>query len=197
MNDMPWHKRLELNLIDIIDEPSRKRILQGSEKLANADHATKGKWVKVAMEKFDELIPDERVRRAIMKECSCRCQDEFIEEFRNEYNRHKDIDKLIDYLHGRCFINRPERDGNIVYITKAPAHPEEYSKATTQLEKQYYFCHCEYARGAREQISKTYCYCGAGWCQRIWEGILEQPIRIEIVKSVLWGDDVCQFAVYI
>ena len=41
------------------------------------------------------------------------------------------------------------------------------------------------------------CYCRAGWYRQQFEGIFEKPIRIEIVKSVLRGDDVCRFAIHI
>ena len=67
----------------------------------------------------------------------------------------------------------------------------------TTKDKRYYFCHCDYARAVNDQISLTYCYCGAGWCKGIWETVLEKPIRVDIVKSVLQGDDVCRFAVHI
>jgi predicted hydrocarbon binding protein len=46
-------------------------------------------------------------------------------------------------------------------------------------------------------MSGTYCYCGAGWYKQLWEGILGQPVRIEVLKSVLQGDDRCTFAIHL
>lgn len=197
MKELPWHEKLKKNLKDFIDEAERKKLLKGSEKLDQADPKEKAAWVKTVMEKFDRLIPDEKDRWKIMKECSCSCQDTSMADYKAEYEKHRDIDKLIDYLHGKAFSIKPVREGNIIYITKAPAFPEEYKKAKTQEEKRYYFCHCEYARAADSDLSPTYCYCGAGWCQRIWEEILGRPVKIEIVESVLQGGKVCKFAVHI
>jgi len=197
MKELPWHEKLKKNLKDFIDEAEQKRLLKGSGDIDKADPKEKAAWVKTVMEKFDRLIPDEKDRWDIMKKCSCSCQDESMADYRAEYEKHKDIDKLIDYLHGKAFLNKPVRDGNIIYITKAPAFPEEYKEAKTQKEKRYYFCHCDYARAADSDLSPTYCYCGAGWCQRILEGILGRPVKIEIVESVLQGGDVCKFAVHI
>lgn len=197
MKELPWHEKLKKNLKDFIDEAERKKLLKGSEEIDQADPKEKAAWVKTVMEKFDRLIPDEKDRWKIMKECSCSCQDTSMADYKAEYEKHRDIDKLIDYLHGKAFSIKPVREGNIIYITKAPAFPEEYKKAKTQEEKRYYFCHCEYARAADSDLSPTYCYCGAGWCQRIWEEILGRPVKIEIVESVLQGGKVCKFAVHI
>jgi predicted hydrocarbon binding protein len=43
----------------------------------------------------------------------------------------------------------------------------------------------------------SFCYCGAGWYRRQWEGAIDRPVTIEIVKSILKGDDVCQFAIHL
>ncbi|MCP4633451.1 MAG: hypothetical protein GY855_11040 [candidate division Zixibacteria bacterium] len=197
MTEMPWPEKLRKNLKDFIDESERKKLINGSGDIDKAAPKEKAAWVKSVMAKFDRLIPDDKDRRKIMKECSCSCQYDSMEDYKAEYDKHKDIDKLIDYLHGKAFLNKPIRDGNTIYITKAPAFPDEYKKAKTKEEKRYYFCHCEYARASDSELSSTYCYCGAGWCQRIWEGILGHPVEIEVVESVLHGGDVCKFAVHI
>jgi len=36
-----------------------------------------------------------------------------------------------------------------------------------------------------------------GWYNQLWEGIFEQPIRVDIVRSILKGDDSCTFAVHL
>ena len=43
----------------------------------------------------------------------------------------------------------------------------------------------------------TYCYCGAGYYKGIWEEILQQPVQVEVLESVLQGGDVCKIAVYL
>ncbi|HUT21312.1 MAG TPA: hypothetical protein VM366_19345 [Anaerolineae bacterium] len=44
-------------------------------------------------------------------------------------------------------------------------------------------------------IPEIYCYCGAGYYKGIWEAILGQPVRVEVLESVLKGGDVCTIAI--
>ena len=46
-------------------------------------------------------------------------------------------------------------------------------------------------------MSRTYCYCGAGWYQQLWDGIMGQPVRVEVLKSILQVDDRCSFAIHL
>ena len=48
-----------------------------------------------------------------------------------------------------------------------------------------------------ETIPVIYCYCGAGFYTGIWEEILQKPVKVEVLESVLKGDDVCTFAIYL
>jgi hypothetical protein len=95
------------------------------------------------------------------------------------------------------FYVRPKKEGNVIYFTKVAHDIEGFNKAKTAEGKRYCYCHCDYIKAATEPISATHCYCSAGWYKRIREGILERPVRVELIKSVMQGDDICQFAVYI
>lgn len=44
-------------------------------------------------------------------------------------------------------------------------------------------------------LSPTYGYCGAGFYQGLWEETLQQPVEVELLQSVLAGDDACRFAI--
>jgi predicted hydrocarbon binding protein len=46
-------------------------------------------------------------------------------------------------------------------------------------------------------ISATYCYCGAGFYKGIWEEILQEPVEVEVLESVLKGDQVCTIAIHL
>lgn len=73
-------------------------------------------------------------------------------------------------------------------------------KETDPVKKRQLCCHCPRVRDALRSevdISPTYCYCGAGFYKGIWEGILQQPVRVEILETVLQGDEVCKFAMYL
>jgi len=197
MGNPKWAGRLSDSLTRFVGTTGTKKIMEGAETLETLDENGKAEWVTRAMDKLDAQISDEEAKFQIMTECSCRCYEEHLEELRQEYNKSSDIDRLLDIMHGKIFLVKPVREGNIVYITKAPRFPEQYRKATTPAEMKYYFCHCDYARAASDNISPTYCYCGAGWCKRIWESVLGRTVRVDITKSVLQGDEVCKFAVHL
>ena len=46
-------------------------------------------------------------------------------------------------------------------------------------------------------MSDTFCYCSAGWERQQWEGAIGQPVRVDVVKSLLKGDDLCEFAIHL
>jgi len=52
-------------------------------------------------------------------------------------------------------------------------------------------------RDNMDGLSPTYCYCGAGWYRQLWEGVLGRQLEIDLVKTVVRGDDVCQFAIHL
>jgi predicted hydrocarbon binding protein len=49
--------------------------------------------------------------------------------------------------------------------------------------------------GEDPRLPQTYCYCGAGFYQGIWEKVLDEPVQVEVLESVMTGGDVCQIAV--
>jgi hypothetical protein len=60
------------------------------------------------------------------------------------------------------------------------------------------YCHCPRIRAALhsvEHMPSLYCYCGAGFYKAIWEEILQRPIQVDVLESVLDGDEVCRFAI--
>jgi len=43
----------------------------------------------------------------------------------------------------------------------------------------------------------TYCYCGAGFYKGIWEEILQEPVEVEVLESVLKANEVCKIAIHL
>lgn len=197
MGNPAWARKLSESIERYLGKAIMSEIMTNSGKFEALDEEARAAWIKEAMDKLDARVADEETKIKIMTECSCQCYDEHIEEFKKEYRKHGDIDRLLEIMHGKVFLVKPVRDGDIVYVTKAPRFPEEHRNAKTAREKTYFFCHCNHAKAAKGRISPTYCLCGAGWCKKIWEGALERPVKVDILKSVLQGDHVCQFAVHL
>jgi predicted hydrocarbon binding protein len=93
--------------------------------------------------------------------------------------------------------SRPHCEGNVVVEVKAPADAEAFAKAQTPDEKRVAYCHCPLARAAKRPLPRPYCCCGGGWYRGIWEFIIEKPVRAELIKSVMSGDEHCAFAVHL
>jgi hypothetical protein len=159
-----------------------------------------------ALECLEAEVPDEDTRSQIMRGCSHRFPRWRIEQMRAEYERLGSIDALLAIMHmdrsvdGQGWYGQQIRVGNIIYTTKDPADQEGYKKAGTDLDRRTAYCFCGLVKGHMKsggEIPFTHCYCGAGWFHQLWEGILGQFVEIEIVTSVLQGDDVCLFAVHL
>jgi len=94
------------------------------------------------------------------------------------------------------------RDGDRIIATKIPksGYLAAYLREADPERRRQIYCHCPRVRDAPQRgtaLPETYCYCGAGYYQGIWETILGQPVRVEVLKSVLRGDDVCTIAIYL
>jgi predicted hydrocarbon binding protein len=94
------------------------------------------------------------------------------------------------------------RAGDNIVATKIPKSGflVEYMNETDPERKRQYYCHCPRIRDllkSGDSLSPTYCYCGAGYYKGIWEEILQQPVEVEVLESVLQGDEVCRIAVHL
>lgn len=173
----------------------RQEILAGHEALSSLTESDRAEWTKRVMNSIDVLIPDEKERYDLMANCSCTCADELITDHRTFYRETGDLDQLLDRMYRNPFYVRPQRDGDTIYFRKMPHDATAHAAASTDADRRYHYCHCDYARAATLPVSRTHCFCSAGWYRRIWEGILERPVRVELLRSVLQGDAWCEFAV--
>ncbi|MHA2281641.1 MAG: GyrI-like domain-containing protein [Promethearchaeota archaeon] len=110
------------------------------------------------------------------------------------------IDSVLDMMEeDNAWGNRPFREANVIIATKNPADREAYDKATTPEERRRAACFCPVIRDHLEDddIPIEYCQCSAGWERRQWELALSKPVRVDVLKSVLQGDDLCQFTIHI
>ncbi len=203
-----WLESLSENLDRYVGKNIRKKVMQGSERLTgDIPPKEKARWFKGAMERLDTLV-DEKDRKTIMM---CSCPDRFpkkrIKFLRKKYLELGSIDALFPVMnedtswYGLSWYEYPVRKGNVIYVTKIPYNPKGVKAAENDEEKRLSYCHCPIMKSllkAGENISPTFCYCGAGWYKQLWEGILEKPIeKIDMLKSVCSGDDSCEFAIHL
>ena len=83
---------------------------------------------------------------------------------------------------------------NTIVIATIPYHIRAYMNAETRSERQLHYCHCGCVNASLEPIPLPFCYCGAGYHQRLLEGILDRLVKVNIVHTVMHGADFCRFS---
>ena len=158
------------------------------------------------MEKLDKLA-DKDKKYDILSSCAHVFPVGQIEKLKSVYEETrtktndslKAVDAVIEFMNEDPGWGEPPlREGNVIYSTKQPRDTQAYKNAKSEVEKRKSYCFCPLVRNHLDNgMSITFCFCGAGWCRQQWEGAIGKPVRIDVVKSVLKGDDVCQFAIHL
>jgi hypothetical protein len=135
-----------------------------------------------------------------------RHRQKFVEELEGHmvngtlfYNQKIDAD-VIAFVKENLEIEGGTRRGNVIIHSKIPYMAIEYLREKDPKMKRYYYCHCPLARESilsGEKISRSLCFCSAGYCKRPLEVAFARPLKADVMKSVLWGDLVCQFSIEI
>jgi hypothetical protein len=109
-------------------------------------------------------------------------------------------DEVLDYIRREPEMGGGVRVGNIVYETKIPFLTRQYLAEPDPTLKRYYYCHCPWAREAvksGEPVAPIFCNCSAGFHKKPWEAALGQKIQVEVLESVLQGNERCRFAIHL
>ncbi|MBN2303130.1 MAG: GyrI-like domain-containing protein [Anaerolineae bacterium] len=196
-----WMGRLADGLERTAGADARRHILAGSEYVTpDTPAAAVTAWVRGVMDRLDAAVDENTIRQDIMPGCAHRFPQSTIARLRDAYERLGTIDALIAYMRDNPHVAAPVREGRALITTKVPYNTRLYKEATDPVEKRAAYCHCGIIRSAiraGEPLSTTFCYCGAGWLKQVWEGITGQPVRVEVIETVLRGDDHCRIAVHL
>jgi hypothetical protein len=205
---MGWLEDKAAKWARLIDEHAApgvsERVLEGREGLAEASPEGRAAWSRQAMERLAEAVADAATREKIMEGRACVFVDEFGEEplleLRKIYQETGGVDAVFEAMaRDREKHSRPYREGDVVVEVKAPRDAEAFAAAQTLEERRVAYCHCPLARAgaASSPAPEPYCCCGGGWYKGIWEFIVERPVRVEVLRSVMRGDNDCAFAVHL
>jgi hypothetical protein len=156
-------------------------------------------WIQGAIERLDALTDDEEKKCQVVSHCAHIFPQERIDHLRAIYQQGEFDDILHAMYLDDFWYEKPVRRGNVIYMRKNPFNPEGYANARTPAEKRKAYCHCSFVHPYLDEIparlSPTFCYCGAGWYRRLWEGILGKPVIIEHVETLLKGNDQCTLTI--
>jgi hypothetical protein len=219
-----WLDKLSACLDQVAGEEVGAEVMAGSEALSAASSPEEViAWTRTAMERLDARL-DEGQRRRVMTGCACQYPTADLQDVRQAYEATGDVDgalrllqhrfesfladtleldgELIEEVVGRGWGLAGVREGDTILATKIPKSGflVEYLRETDPELKRQYYCHCPRVRDllkSGDVLSPTYCYCGAGYYQGIWQEILQQPVEVEVLESVLQGDEVCKIAIHL
>ncbi len=110
-------------------------------------------------------------------------------------------DEVISYVKRNQTIEGGIRQGDQVIITKIPYLTKEFIHEPDTRRKRYYYCHNPWIRHALleedQPIDPIFCGCSAGYFKNFWEAVLNEPVRVEVLKSFIKGDQICEFALHL
>jgi effector-binding domain-containing protein len=200
-----WDELLSGNTAQVLGGGAAREVMQGSEELViESTVEERFRWVKGAVERLEGLA-DEEQRYDILSRCAHVFPQSQIEKLRLVYEEARTrsddpleaVDAVIEFMgEDPGWGERPRREGMLLYSAKNPRDREGYEKAQDEMERRKAYCFCPLVREHLDDgMPITFCNCGAGWYRQQWEGALGKPVTIEIVRSVLKGDDLCEFAI--
>ncbi|MBN2303390.1 MAG: hypothetical protein JXQ72_02860, partial [Anaerolineae bacterium] len=203
-----WLERLAEGLDQQVGPDARRAIMAGSAGLyADTPAIERATWATATIARLNEAVPDESARKQIVSRCAHIFPPERIEKARGWYEELGgtlddlgNLDALLERMKSDGYYGVLERDGRVIYSSKRPFRPDEHAAATDPAEKRAAYCYCGMVQAAilsGQDLSATFCYCGTGWPTQLWEGILGQPLRVELDESILRGDDRCRFAIHL
>ncbi len=219
-----WLKKISTGLDRYAGEEIRLTVMEGSAGLSSQSSPQDViRWSKSAMERLDSLVEHDK-RAAVMMGCACQYPKAALQPMREMYATTRELEgvhrmlqeqfeiflretlglaeETIEEILSRGWGAAGVLDGGRVLATKIPKSGNliEYLREPDREKRRQLYCHCPRVREilkSGETISMTYCYCGAGYYKGMWEEILQVPVRVELLRSVLGGDDVCSVVVHL
>ena len=195
-----WDRLLAEGTEKVLGAEARLSLMQGIASITPASSFEEyTAWIQGAMDRLDALTDDEEKKCLVVSHCAHVFPQERIERMRAIYE-HGTVDDVLHAMYEDDFwFEKPARRGNVLYMRKNPYNPEGYQNGATPAERRKAYCHCSFVHPYLDEIparlSPTFCYCGAGWYRRLWEGILGQAVKIEHVETLLRGNDQCTLTI--
>lgn len=182
------------------------------------------KWSSVIVERLEKHANGSQIHD-ILTNCACQYNKDNLKTIKEHFQQSKDLksthfilqqqfrefikpyknltDEMVDELlaKGWGVAGVLDIEKNQITATKIPKAFHEYFAEIDSQIKRHHYCHCPRVRFSlkegKPELSSTYCLCGAGFYRGIWEEIIGSPVSVEISKSVLDGNDVCEIIIHL
>ncbi|WIV12394.1 DUF6144 family protein [Proteiniborus sp. MB09-C3] len=136
------------------------------------------KYVKKVIEKVKENQGKDVIEK-VMKPCGYQCiSNSIIDKVKKLHEKSNDIDEFLHLLNEQHIGGGQlhTKDGKIIGV--------------------YSSCYCGLAKQSKD-MSPAYCYCSAGWFEKLFSSILGDSVKVNKVQSILDGSDKCIFEITI
>jgi len=139
----------------------------------------KAAFVKCLMDNFEKQFPED-MRTRVMENCGRNCiGTSVIEKAKRIKKKAKNLDELVDDL------NKAHIGGGKLRLEDGMIHGL-YEK-----------CYCGAVSKTKERFSSTYCNCSRGWLLELFEKLLEKPVQVDLLESIVQGAKTCKFVIRI
>lgn len=202
-----WNALLARHVERVVGAAGREAVMQDSSAIG-VETALDDRflWVRQALERLAGLA-DTHQQYDVLSSCAHVFPSEQVEKLRAVYEEARGrageglaaVDAVLAFMDADPgWKEGSRREGRIIYAAKNPRDPQAYAQAQSADEKRQAYCFCPILRTHMDQgMPDAFCFCGTGWYRRQWEGAIGRPVTIDIVQSVLRGDERCQFAIHL
>ena len=217
-----WLAKFSDCLDEAAGEQTRRQVMAGSRALSAGSSSEQViAWTQGAMGRLGALV-DESTARQVMTGCACQYPKQGLRAARQAYEETADLslvhgmlqaqfeaflrdslelkEEYVELVVSRGWGLAGILDGNRILATKIPksGYLVAYLQEPDPEKRRQYYCHCPRVREilkTQDGLPVSYCYCGAGFYKGIWEEILQQPVEVQVMESVLDGGEVCTIAI--
>ncbi len=109
--------------------------------------------------------------------------------------------EVLEFVKNDQKISVGIREGNRILMKKIPCMTSMALSETDTKKRNYYVCHNPMIREALleedQPIDPIFCNCSGGFIKNYWEAVLECPVDVELLNSVIMGGKFCEFAIHL
>lgn len=152
-------------------------LLKDSEKYSSFSPSKKAEWWKKTVIRMENELGTERTKE-IMTICGSKCCG---------LGHRKTVRKKFE-----------ESDSMEEFLKKISAKDVTYKLIDRNtILAEYERCFCGLVKATKTAFpNMTYCQCSTEFNRQYFSSAFDKPVKVELIKSIITGDDSCQFNIH-